>query len=96
MIRYADAADADLAHIKRYLTPRAGVTITSRVLNTILTSIDRLERSPMRGRSGRVAGTRELLITRYPYLVIYEVDGADVTIARIMHTRQQWPPNEDG
>ena len=92
MIRYADEADADLAHIKRYLRPRAGAAITDRILETILASIDRLERRPLSGRPGRRAGTRELVITRYPYLVVYRLVGEDVEIARVLHQAQQWPP----
>ena len=94
MIRLAEKAKADLRKIRTRLKPRAGIIITDRVTETILTAIARLEPGPRRGRPGRVPGTRELLITRYPYIVIYEVDGDDVTVARILHQRMLWPRPE--
>ena len=94
MIRLAEEARADLRYIRRWYRPRAGAAITDRILETILASIERLERQPMSGRPGRRAGTRELVITRYPYLVIYRLAGEDVEIARVLHQAQQWPPAE--
>ena len=94
MIRFAEEARADLRKIKIWLRPRAGPGLADRVVETILSAIERLDRSPARGRPGRRAGTRELLITRYAYIVIYEIDGDDINIARILHTAQRWPPSE--
>jgi toxin ParE1/3/4 len=92
LIRYAEAVDSDLEAIKSYLQPRAGPIVTDRVLDTILTAIERLDRMPFIGRPGRRAGTREMVITRYPYIVVYRVAGNDVEIARVLHQRMQWPP----
>ncbi len=72
--------------------PRAGPIATNRVLEAILTTIERLNRLPFIGRIGRRMGTREMAITRYPYLVVYRVVGGDVEIARILHQSMQWPP----
>ncbi len=91
MIRLAAAARADLRYIDAWLRPRAGNLVTDRVIETILEAIERLGRFPARGRPGRRSGTRELMITRYPYLVVYQENGTDVVIARVLHTRQLRP-----
>ncbi len=70
MIRFAHQARADLRKINRWYRPRAGAFITDRIIETILAAIERLDARPMRGRAGRRAGTRELVISRYPYIVI--------------------------
>jgi len=46
------------------------------------------------GRLGRVAGTRELVLSRTPYIVIYEFRGPDeeIYILRLLHGAQRWPP----
>jgi toxin ParE1/3/4 len=92
VIRFAEEARFDLRKIRVWLKPRAGVDTTDRVIATILTAIECLDRMPLHGRPGRRAGTRELVVTRYSYIVVYEVDGGDVNVARILHTAQQWPP----
>ena len=43
---------------------------------------------PARGRSGRVAGTRELVIDGYPYIIPYRLRGDSIQIIRIFHTRR--------
>lgn len=44
-------------------------------------------------RSGRVAGTREIVV-RPSYVMVYriEADGATVTVLRVLHAARQWPP----
>lgn len=46
---------------------------------------DSLAVFPERGRKGRVAGTRELVIVA-PYIIVYDVDDAsNVSILRVWH-----------
>jgi toxin ParE1/3/4 len=46
---------------------------------------------PYRGRPGRQAGTRELVIMP-PYLIVYRVSGTEaVTILRVWHAAQDRP-----
>lgn len=46
---------------------------------------------PYMGRAGRVAGTRELVIGRTPYLVAYRIETEVVVILRVLHGAQRWP-----
>ncbi|MCK4790011.1 MAG: type II toxin-antitoxin system RelE/ParE family toxin, partial [Desulfobacteraceae bacterium] len=43
------------------------------------------------GRPGRVAGTRELVISGLPYIVVYTDQDGMVVILRVMHTSLKWP-----
>ena len=79
----------DLEAARRYIAehnPRAA----ARVHAAILTSIGRLASHRNLGRSGRVPGTRELVIPRTPYIVVYAVDD-EVMILSIMHSARRWP-----
>ncbi len=66
-----------------------------RVAERILNAVERLEEHPFVGRPGRVEGTRELVISRTPYIAVYVVDGETVAVVRIIHGRQRWPPADD-
>ena len=46
---------------------------------------------PGMGRPGRVAGTRELVISGLPYILPYIEKAGAVTILRVMHTSMKWP-----
>ena len=51
-----------------------------------------LEGFPQAGREGRRAGTRELVSTRYPYIVVYQIKPETVEIVSILHTSRKYPP----
>jgi addiction module RelE/StbE family toxin len=66
-------------------------TVATRMIERIRAAVVRLAASPALGRSGRVAGTRELVIPRTPYVVPYRVAGDVVQIITILHSAQRWP-----
>lgn len=49
-----------------------------------------LAKNSMIGRVGRVAGTRELVISRTPYIVVYRVRDF-VGVLAVMHGARDWP-----
>ena len=56
----------------------------------IETKVSRLPRNPRLYRTGRVEGTREMVV-RSNYIVVYTEDADAVTILRVLHAAQQWP-----
>lgn len=48
---------------------------------------------PNIGRRGRVKGTKELVISKLPYVIPYWIVNESVEIIRVYHTSQQWPKN---
>ncbi|PZD75484.1 Toxin RelE2 [Acaryochloris thomasi RCC1774] len=57
----------------------------------ILKAIEGLSEFPKRGRPGRAAGTRELVIKGSPYVAVYWVEETRVVILRVLHGAQDWP-----
>lgn len=53
--------------------------------------VSRLPENPKLYRKGRVEGTREMLV-RSNYVVVYAEDPEAVTVLRVLHGAQQWPP----
>ena len=52
------------------------------------------EPRPLPGRwvlPGEVPGTRELVIPRLPYFVVYRLTSDAVQILRVLHDKQKWP-----
>ena len=50
-----------------------------------------LMQHPQMRRPGRLRGTRELVISRTPFVVIYRVKGSRIEVIRLLHSSQQWP-----
>lgn len=57
----------------------------------LMQAADMLATHPQMDRPGRVPGTRELVVTRFPYILPYRVRGQNVEILRVFHTARKWP-----
>jgi toxin ParE1/3/4 len=53
--------------------------------------INLLTTQPKMGRVGRVRGTRELVISRTPFIAVYRIEGQRIEILRFLHGAQMWP-----
>ncbi|WP_180902431.1 type II toxin-antitoxin system RelE/ParE family toxin [Martelella soudanensis] len=83
-----DRTDA-IAYIARD-NPRAALD----QLGEIEQQTDGLADHPEMGRIGRMRGTRELVVNRTPFIIIYRVRSRldRVEILRLLHGAQHWPP----
>ena len=80
----------DLIHVRRNIAqdnPRAARSIAQYILD----AADGLLEHPEMGRVGRVRGTRELVISQTPYLIVYRLRRKHIQILRVLHGRQLWP-----
>ena len=46
---------------------------------------------PISGRPGRRPGTRELVISKTPFIAVFRVKGQTIEIMRLLHSAQKWP-----
>ncbi|HVA79353.1 MAG TPA: type II toxin-antitoxin system RelE/ParE family toxin [Candidatus Binataceae bacterium] len=80
----------DLENIREFIdqdNPEAA----ARVRAAIAGGVEKLANFPNLGRSGRVDGTRELVVAHLPYIVVYRVAENRVRILAVFHGSQQWP-----
>jgi toxin ParE1/3/4 len=61
------------------------------VVIKIRAATEKLEAFPNLGKTGRVEGTRELIIANTPYLLVYRVKGKTVEIVRVLHSSKRYP-----
>ncbi len=62
-----------------------------RQVDYVVAAVETLPRFPDSGRTGRHAGTRELVVNRTPFVVANRVLGDTIQVLRVMHGRQRWP-----
>jgi toxin ParE1/3/4 len=91
LVRWTQPAADDLLHICDYTADHFGAAQARRVADAIYETATSLQEMPKRGRKGRKPGTREMLISGLPFVIIYRVGQEAVEISRILHTSQQWP-----
>lgn len=52
---------------------------------------ERLAILPGAGRPGRISGTRELVVLRTPYILVYRLESGTIRIVRVYHAARRWP-----
>ena len=90
-IRFSKSAVNDLNSIREYIydnNKEAAKEVVSYIIEKIETV---LAVNPAAGRAGRVLRTRELVISKYPYIVPYQLRDDVVYILRVLHTSRKWP-----
>jgi toxin ParE1/3/4 len=86
-VRWFAKAISDLESIRGYIaqgSPVAARKVAARIKQATV----RLASFPQSGRTGRVPGTRELVIPGTVYIAAYRIRGDQVEIAAVLHGRQ--------
>lgn len=89
---FDDHAVRDLEGIYDWIkqdSPRAAKAVVDR----IFASTELLASFPSMGRPGQEEGTREWVVPRLPYIVVYElnVEEGEVVVIAVFHGAQDWP-----
>lgn len=84
-------AERDIRAIATYIR-KDNLSAAIRVVSEIKEQVIALAQFPNMGRSGRIDGTREMVLGGLPYIVIYQVGDNTAYVVRVLHGAQQWPP----
>lgn len=91
-ILWTDEALADLEGIVVYYTleasPRTAATVEKRIIGEIESLPPFAERIR---ESDRIPGTRELVISKLPFVVFVEIRAKEIIVLNIVHTRRKFP-----
>jgi toxin ParE1/3/4 len=91
-VRWTDPAADNWEQAFEYIA-QDNLNAALAIAEKILDLTEMLEVHPHAGRPGRVAGTRELVVSDSPFILAYGVDTKEevVWIYAIYHGRRRWP-----
>lgn len=87
-VRWTPTSLRDLDALNSYVSEDNAAAAIA-VVETLLKGIAALTRNPEMGRTGRVAGSRELVIA--PYVIAYRSRKSVIEILGIVHGARRWP-----
>jgi toxin ParE1/3/4 len=89
-IWWSTPATRQLAAVHEFIAVDNEAAAT-KMVSYIWDSVGVLARHPYAGRKGRVAGTRELVISGTPFVVAYKLRKNEVRILAVLHSAREWP-----
>jgi len=89
-IIWRPAAARDYDSLREYIEAHS-LTGAETAARRIFAAVESLTQFPGRGRPGVLAGTRELVVPRTSYVVVYRIDGDAIVLLRVRHGAQRWP-----
>ena len=88
-LRWKKQAAADQEKIANYLIAKTPER-AAELVRGIYDAPTALATFPYRGRLESKQGTRELVLSPLPYIVVYQARGETVHVVRILHGAQKW------
>lgn len=92
-VRWTEPAARDLEEISEYIR-RDRPAAAGKVAQSLFEAADSLSLLPGRGRNGRIPGTRELVVSGLPYIIVYRLTNTSVQVLRIYHGARNWPERQ--
>ncbi len=91
MIEWTEQAVLQLNQAHDYIALSSSEEVAARIALQIVASVQQLAAFPMSGRTGRVPGTRELVISTTPFVAAYTIQEDRIVILALYHGAQKWP-----
>ncbi|MCL4490630.1 MAG: type II toxin-antitoxin system RelE/ParE family toxin [Nitrospirae bacterium] len=89
-LEWARPALGDLKEAGDFISrdnPQAAERMSERVKE----AVEYLREYPNMGRPGRAAGTKELVVSGTPFIVVYRIKVPAIQILRVLHHARKWP-----
>lgn len=90
LLEFSARAIRDVAGIEAYIMAD-NPSAAKKVVAVIYSASEQLETNPMLGHGGSNPGTRELVLTRYPYTIAYRLTAHKIRILTVLHQSRQYP-----
>lgn len=87
---WSSSALQDLREVHAYIASE-NPAAAKKVVARIVFLVRQLPENPKIGRPGRVPDTRELVVTRTPFVVPYRVAADRIDVLRVYHAARLWP-----
>ena len=84
-LEWSKRSIADRKKIARFYSEEASLFIALEADLEIVAAARRVLRRPLAYREGKRAGTRECIMRRFPYILVYRIRPTTISIVRVLH-----------
>lgn len=84
-LEWSERSIADRKKIARFYRDEASLFIAQEADREIVEAATRVLRRPLAYREGKRIGTRECVMRKFPYILVYLVCPTKISIVRVLH-----------
>jgi toxin ParE1/3/4 len=88
---WTEPAVSDLDAIHAFIAQDNDRAADDMIRRIVARAERQLSRLPESGRPGRIANTRELVVTGTPFILAYRITDDAIHILRVLHSARRWP-----
>ena len=89
-IKWSLPALSDLQAAAEYIA-EDNAMVAGKMASRVQEAVEYLVEQPNIGRPGRLDGTRELVVSGTPFIIVYLIREGVVQILRVLHHARRWP-----
>lgn len=89
-LKWSDLARSQFVDQFRFIAER-NPAAAEKIRDKLRDAADRMRMHPQIGKTGRCAGTRELLAAGTPLVIVYVLAQEEIRIVAVLHTAQDYP-----
>lgn len=90
-LEYLASARRDLKRIAEYYIETAGAAVTAKIGSEIGKTLSQIAEQPEIGRKLETAPYRQLVVSQYPFVILYRLTPTAAKIIRVLHQAQKKP-----
>jgi toxin ParE1/3/4 len=88
-LKFTARAFQNIAAAENFISKENPVA-AQKVVESIYKTAEKLETYSELGKPGRLAGTRELVLSKYPFIIIYRVRATQVVVYSVLHQSRRY------
>jgi plasmid stabilization system protein ParE len=89
-LEFTARARRDIEAIETWYLETAGEAVADRAVDAILAQAEKIAALGLMFRPGIREGTRECVMRRFPYTLVYAARGGVVRVVRVLHQRAEY------
>ena len=89
-LEWSGPAQRDRQKIVEFYASEASIFIADEAFLAIQAAAEQTRKSPLLYREGKRTGTREHVMRRFPYIIVFKVEPGKVCILRVLHQAMRY------
>ena len=90
LLEWSHRAESELLRYASFYTVEVSKPVADRFIESVRKATNLVANNPLLYRTGKKAGTREYVMQKFPFTIVYRVKSSRVEIIRVLHQASRY------